>query len=152
MKRIFLRVVPGRHGFEHLKKALKHLGISENINAHLENAWTLEDAIMKWKMSLLQDLRIRIAQKKAYDIIDDKIDKELIDTFLPNSDNSNAGGIEKLEVKYTQRKRRKLKKGSIGVFTSIEINDMKRKGVCFRYQKNNCCRGTTCKFKHVKCC
>ena len=110
VKRIFLSVVPGRHGFERLKKALKQLGISEKFNDHLENAWTLEDAIMKWKMSLLQDLRIRIAQKKAYDIIDDKIDKELIDIFLPNSDNSNAGGIEKLEVKYP-KKAKKIKEG-----------------------------------------
>ena len=152
VKRIFFRVVPGRHRFVRPKKALKQLGISKKFNDHLEKAWTLEDAILKWKLSWLQDLRVRIAQKKAEDILDDKIDEELIDTFLPHSDNSNAGGIEELEVKYTLRKRRKLKKGSIGVFTSIEFNDMKRKGVCFRYQKNNCRRGTTCKFKHVKCC
>ena len=151
VKRIFLRVVPGRHGFECLKKALKQVGISEKFNYHLDKASTLEDAIMKWKLSLLQDLRIRITQKKADDILDNKIDEELIDRFLPNSDNSNAEGNEEVEVKYTQRKRRKVKKGSIGVFSSIEFNDMRRKGVCFRYQKNRCLKGNSCKFKHVKC-
>ena len=152
VKRIFLRVVPGRHGFDRLRKALKQVGISEKFNEHLDKAWTLEDAIMKWKLSLLQDVRIRITQKKAEDILDNKIDQELIDRFLPHSDNSNAESKEQIEVKYTQRKRRKLKKGSIGVFTSIKFNDMKRKGVCFRYQKNKCRKGNSCKFKHVRYC
>ena len=138
---------PGRRGFRNVTKAIKSLGVSSNFAEHLTRSCKLEEAILGWKIFVLQTSWTRLNKKEAEDKRMKKDDAELIKRFFPKS---KAGG--KLRANNRGNKRRKLNEGlQKTVFTKKQFRTMKRKGLCYFFQDDNCHKGKACQFKHLKC-
>ena len=145
--RSFLSVFPGRRGFRNVTKAIKSLGVSSNFAEHLTRSCKLEEAILGWKIFVLHTSWTRLNKKEAEDKRMKKDDAELIKRFFPKS---KAGG--KLRANNRGNKRRKLNEGlQKTVFTKKQFRTMKRKGLCYFFQDDNCHKGKACQFKHLKC-
>ena len=128
--RSFLTVFPGRRGFRNVREAIKSLGVSSNFTEHLTRSSKLEEAILGWKIFVLQTSWTRLNKKEAEDKRMKKEDAELIKRFFPKS---KAGG--KLRANNHGNKRRKLNEGSQRtVFTAKQFSTMKRKGICFFFR------------------
>ena len=79
-------------------------------------------------------------------------DEELISRFFPKLESKNKKADVKFQVCNGGKKRRRVDKVTKRtVFTSAQYNIMKREGICYYFQDNNCKKGKSCQFKHIKC-
>ena len=137
--RFLLRVSPGRKGFKVVREAIKSMGISDAFEKHLMRSCTLEDAILGWKVFVLQKSWTCVKKREAEDKRMKMEDEDLMRMFFPKSNRNKKTANVKFKAYNNGYKRRKLNKVSKRTFfTSKQFSTMKRKGICYYFLDNNC--------------
>ena len=149
-----IRAAPGLESYIAVQTALKLLGTSEKFCEVMKTSVSLEDAIIKWKIEILQSLSdlIMLSDFEASRV--DNMDEELINRYLPDPHlitlNIKKSGNEITEVNRSS-KRRKITSDSFETRLGVsDIKSLRTRGVCVFYQFGICNRGANCKFKHLK--
>ena len=150
----FIRAAPGLEHYHAVQAALKVLGTSDKFSEVMKKSVSLGNAIMNWKIEILQSLAdlIMLSDFEAGRV--DKMDEELINRYLPEAPlrtlNRRKSGNEIIEVDRSS-KRRKLTSASLETRLAVsDIKSLRKRGVCVFYQFGECNRGASCKFEHSK--
>ena len=150
--RLFLRLSPGRKDFKAVREAIKSLGISASFEEHLTRSFKLEEAILGWKILVLQKSSTRLKNMEEENKRMKSEDSELISRFFPTHKSNHKRAEEKFQGPTHPKKRRKLNTAQKRTsFTAKQFNTMKKKGICYYFQGNNCQKGDFCQYKHLKC-
>ena len=173
LMRSFLRLSIGRQGFPIVRAALLKLGVSKKFNLQLTKASTLEDAIHKYKIDVLHECSQQMRQIYNEDQRQEKLNNDLISRYFRNVDyvkaNNGEVDVENLVIdnsfktkhgeleeklvngkrgskrKYTQNDSLPVKRSRLSTYHK----NMKKAGLCYKFQFGKCKRGTSCKFKHI---
>ena len=65
--RLFLRLSPGRKAFKAVREAIKSMGISGTFEEHLMRSFKLEEALLGWKIFVLQKSWTRLKNREEED-------------------------------------------------------------------------------------
>ena len=150
--RMFLRLSTGRKAFKAVREAIKSLGISPTFEEHLMRSFNLEEAILGWKIFVLQKSWTRLKNREEENKRMKTEDNELISRFFPNNKRNHKRAEVNIQGPNHVKKRRRLNKAQKRTgFTAKQFSTMKRKGICYYFQGSNCQKGDSCQYKHLKC-
>ena len=150
--RLFLRLSPGRKAFKAVRESIKSMGISATFEEHLMRSFKLEEALLGWKIFVLQKSWTRLKNREEENKRMKFEDTELISRFFPKHKHNHKRAKVKFQDPNHVKKRRKLNKAQKRTgFTAKQFSTMKRKGICYYFQGSNCQKGDSCQYKHLKC-
>ena len=125
--RLFFSLSSGRKAFKAVREAIKSLGISATFEEHLLRSFKLQEAILGWKMFVLQKSWTRLKNREAENRRMKSEDTELISRFFPTEKRNNKRAEVKCQGHNHGTKRRKLNKARKRTgFTAKQFSSMKR--------------------------
>ena len=151
LMRFLRRIVPQQEHFKAIREAIEDLGISEKFRANLQREITLDDALISYKTEVLQFLAVEQRMIEKEDERDDKLDKELLDRFLPNLKSKEEEEVKEHNFG-NSRKRRRVQIPSSGRRKNVKLNEVLNAGrrqMCIFFEEGKCLKGKKCKFEHI---
>ena len=157
--RYLLRVQPATESYGTVRAALETFTTSARFAAHLKMSFSLEEALIRYKTDVVQDLSFQIRKYCEEEDKRNKLDRELLDRYLPETSitmEKEKNGKEKQKQYQARSKRKRSLENShidrnTGKKKARPSDDIetRRKKVCIYYPQGKCKRGQACKFEHI---
>ena len=155
--RYLLRVQPATENYGGVRAALGQIVTSEKFSSHLQRSSSLEEALISWKTDVVQNLSFEIQKYYERDMTRDKLDRELMQRYLPEvSLTKEEESSDNIKSQYWRSsKRRKRMSDSDNDWNSRKKSRHEnhsrdwRKNICVDFQAGKCRRGKSCRFEHI---